>query len=108
MKAPQQAPVTRDVAEKAAELFGLQLDTLTEIGLTKAFRFAIRAAHPDTGAKPEEAAELIQTARGARTVLLRWLAEQPDDDCPQCDGSGWVNAGMRVRPCTNPKCGGRA
>lgn len=106
MKSREQPSVTRDLAEQAAGLFGLELDKLTEIELRNAFRFAIRAAHPDTGARPEESASLIQNARAARSVLLRWLSEQPDLECAQCGGSGWVNLGMRVRACSNPRCGG--
>lgn len=100
----QQRPIERSQAEKSAELFGLDLDGMVEADVLRAFRLHVRAAHPDTGAEPAEAAELIMSARKARGVLLRWLLEQPDALCAQCGGSGWVNAGNgRVRPCS--RCG---
>lgn len=104
MKAPEQKPVTRDEAKRAADECGLQLDGLTREDVTREYRRAIRLAHPDTGASPDEASTLIAGARHRRTVLLRWLSEQPDRECLQCNGSGYVNVGMRVRRCTNPRC----
>lgn len=107
MKPPTQKPIQRDQAEKAAEVFGLSVDGLEEDDVVSAFRLMVRAAHPDTGAKPDESAKLISVARETRAILLRWLSEQPDPECAQCDGSGWVPAGNgRVRACTNPRCGG--
>lgn len=108
MRPPAQTEITRDQAEKAAAAIGIPvLDGLDQITVLKAFRFAVRAAHPDTGASHEEAAGLIAAARYHRRTLLRWLSEQPDSSCNQCDGSGWVSAGNgRVRACNNPRCGG--
>ena len=102
MKPPTQPTITRDEAEKAAELFGLQLAALTDpTPVLKAFRLSIRAAHPDTGATPDEAAELIDSARDARLVLIRWIDQLPATSCAQCGGTGHVNVGKwSARPCS--------
>lgn len=106
MKPPDEKETPRAEAERAAKDFGLQLDGLTESDVVREYRRAIRLAHPDTGASPDEASTLIHGARYRRAVLLRWLSEQPDPTCeyPGCDGSGWISAGNgRIRPC--PNCG---
>lgn len=97
-------PVTREEAERAAEVLGVKLeDRLTSAMIAAAFRGAVVRAHPDSGGTADEAADALAAAGKARRTLQRWIVELPDPDCSLCGGKGVVRSGtLTSKPC--PRC----
>jgi len=95
-------PVTRAQVDDAATALGLTFDDLTIAQVQAAFRRVARQIHPDMCAV-KEPAEQLSAAFKNRDLLLRWLSEQPDADCPLCNGSGHIRVGrFGSQPC--PHC----
>jgi len=56
---------------RAAQVLGVSLTGLTQQAVREAFRYAVRAAHPDTGGGA--AAPSLASLREARNALLTYL-----------------------------------
>ena len=106
MRVPVAKPVSLSAAEHAARDLGLDIPTLTKDAVLHAWRILAKQIHPDTSRVPSaEAAGLLASHYSSRVLLLRWLDEQPDADCPLCNGSGHIRVGrFGSHPC--PHCAG--
>ena len=106
MRVPVAKPVSLSAAEHAARDLGLDIPTLTKIGVISAWRTLAKKIHPDTSRVPNPyAADLLNSLYSSRVLLLRWLDEQPDSECALCNGSGHVRVGrFGSHPC--PHCAG--
>lgn len=104
MRAPVAKPVSLSAAEHAARDLGLEISSLTKIGVISAWRTLAKQIHPDTSKVPSaDAASRLAGHYSSRVLLLRWLDEQPDADCPLCNGSGHIRVGCcGSQPC--PHC----
>lgn len=97
--------VTEREAFRAACGLGLtSLQGITREGVIQAWRGVMRDNHPDVSRVDHAAAaERIKEAADSRQILLRWLEQQPKEDCQTCGGSGSVRSGLfSSKPC--PKC----
>lgn len=89
--------ITAAKASEAAEVLGVELNSLTPKGLTKAYRDKAKTCHPDH----HGVSELQTWARvsWAKEALERWLKATPtlapelvaQGDCRCCGGTGRVN-----------------
>lgn len=100
--------VTRQMAEKAAELMGLALDDpeFCETAVQRQFREKAKAAHPDGGGDAHQFVELDK----AKCILVSWLARPvvkvavdpaiASTRCPVCKGAGRRTIGRGFRTMT--------
>lgn len=98
--------------EKAAELFGVALDTLDHDRLSAAYRAAIRDNHPDVAkASGRDRVYTVDQIKDAKEVLERFLGnvrpKSRPHQCPVCLGGKTVQlpGSFRVTKC--PRCGGK-
>jgi DnaJ-class molecular chaperone len=92
--------VTEAKAQQAADILGVELETLDTDGLGAAYREASKLCHPDSGTNnPEQWARISW----AKECLTRWFEKRPkqaptvmsEGNCRACSGTGRVDVGQR-------------